>query len=176
MENIDIRFNKSRLIAGIILSILSLLVCFYLIYRVDIFAKYANPIVIQLIAGVSILFFTSGVVISLKKVLDNKLGLLIDEVGINVFTNSLGVRKVKWDEIRSFEINSYLNKSYLLIYFYDEEAFMNTSPKYKRAYLRSNLLTYGTPLVVDLHILKVDEEALLDALNQNLRYNRLALN
>jgi len=122
---------------------------------------FGNPMVI-LISGISaIIFFGYTAFILLKKLPDNKPGLIINSEGI--IDNSSGVSAgiVLWTDIIEISTANVMNQKFLMFIVKNPEEYINRQNGIvKRKAMEINYKTYGSPISISANTLDTNFEEL----------------
>ncbi len=175
-EKIEIPLSKNKLFLAITGSILFVGLGVWLFLNADNFSQssglFRNPIVIRVIAIVSILFFSAIGIFSFKKMFDKKAGLIIDVHGITDNSSGTSVGLVEWKDITNIATQQVMSTKFLLIEVKDTEKYIAKAKSGMKAkIMRVNMKTYGTPLSTSSNTLKYNfkklEELVLTEFNRN---------
>ena len=109
MNKIEIPINKTKLIFAVAFFVLLVVGFVYILANSEeiandtIFLIRSNSNLNKIIAIIFILLFGFLSVYGLKKILNSKLGLTIDDIGITDHTSSLSTGLIKWNDITEFK-------------------------------------------------------------------------
>ncbi|MBD8488097.1 hypothetical protein IFO69_04995 [Echinicola sp. CAU 1574] len=123
------------------------------------------------IGVLSILFFGTIAVIVPWKLLSKNSGIEINEIGIIDHSNLSSIGLIEWEDIKEIQTHSFKKTSWLLIYTFQPQKYVNKAENgFKRWLLKSNLRTYKTPLSITSTILSVKfkelEKIVMDAFEE----------
>ncbi|MGO4904750.1 STM3941 family protein [Flavobacterium sp. W20_MBD1_R3] len=131
---------------------------------------FGNPMVI-LISGISaIIFFGYTTFILLKKLPDNKPGLIINSEGI--IDNSSGVAAgiVLWTDIIEISTANVMNQKFLMFIVKNPEEYINRQNGIvKRKAMEINYKTYGSPISISANTLNTNFEELYKLLKRKFK-------
>lgn len=104
------------------------------------------------------------VIVGLKKIRKELVGLIIDGSGITNYSSDVGSFRVTWEEITEFK-TVFVNQSpYIMIMVKDPEKIIATKSGITAFLMRSNHKMYGTPLNIALYSLHYNGDDLLEKL------------
>ena len=156
----EIKANKSRSFLMFSLSILFVVLGFLPFLGVGLrgYRKYV-PVFHDMIFIVVIIFFGFTALIYLKMILSTKPVISISEKGIcdNVF---FGL--IEWENVAGFRKVKIQKYDYILILLENPEKYIEKFNFFKQKWLSLNLKQYGTPVMIHIGNLKIDQEELLN--------------
>ncbi|MFC5978977.1 STM3941 family protein [Flavobacterium salmonis] len=131
---------------------------------------FGNPMII-FISGISaIVFFGYTTFILLKKMPDNKPGLIINSEGI--IDNSSGVSAgiVLWKDIIEISTANVMNQKFLMFIVKNPEEYINRQNGIvKRKAMEINYKTYGSPISISANTLDTNFEELYKLLQRKFK-------
>ncbi len=136
----------------------------------------SSPFIPQLIGVVSILFFGSGGMVSLRKLANSKPGLIIDQRGIYSRDAGFPQEFIPWREIAGFDTWEIHRQRMVTIRFADPEAFIKQQSALKQKWFKTNQALCGSPLALNAGILPCSHEELIEMLNKALAYYKPSVN
>ena len=122
---------------------------------------------ILIIGASAILFFGVCFIFIVRKMFDNKIGLVIDENGITDNSSGTSVGLINWEDINEIGTAQVASTKFILIGTTDANKYINraTNAISKRA-MKANNKMYGTPLSIASNTLKIKHDELFDKINQ----------
>ena len=174
MNKIEIPINKTKLLFGIIASILLVLLSLWFFSQAEETAKtsvfffFQNTFFNQIISGLGILIFGWTTLYAIKKMNKNNIGLTIDDIGITDNSGILGAGLIKWTEITEIKTETYGTSKFLLVFVKEPNQFLENMKGFKRKMMQGNMNTYGTPLSISPNTLKYDFNELERLLQEKL--------
>ena len=123
-----------------------------------VYRKYV-PVFHDMIFIVVIIFFGFTALIYLKMILSTKPVISISEKGIcdNVF---FGL--IEWENVAGFRKVKIQKYDYILILLENPEKYIEKFNFFKQKWLKFNHRQYGTPVMIHIGNLKIDQEELLN--------------
>ncbi|WP_040278788.1 STM3941 family protein [Psychroserpens damuponensis] len=157
---IKIPLSKNKLIIKTIgVAIFVLAGCFLIVFS-DLYKDFSikflrNPLVIQGIGVICILFFGAIGIYAIRKIYDEKLGLIIDSQGVTGNTNASSIGFINWNDISEIELKQVTSTKFILINVLNPETYIKRAEsKMKAKLMRSNLKLCGTPIAITATTLK----------------------
>ena len=108
-----------------------------------------------------LIFFGYGTFIGLKKLTDTKPGLLIDESGIVENSHGSSPGFVPWADIAGIRMDG---TPFIFIDLKDAQTVLEKMGKINQGLGKENLALFGTPIVIDVHLLNAPRELVEGAL------------
>lgn len=119
-------------------------------------AMFRSEILNKSIAVIAIIFFGLIAFTVPRKLFGKKIGLILNEQGIIDYSNLSSIGLIEWKDIQEIRRERYKNSGFLLVYTDKPEKYISKARnKFKRALLKGNNKTYGTPLSITATILKI---------------------
>ena len=163
MENkIEIPLSKNKLFLGIGGSILFVILGIWLFTNSTEFQDNSirlmrNPMVIKSVGIVGMLFFGATGIYGIRKLLDKKVGLIIDEYGITDNSNASSIGLIEWNDISEIITEQVMSTKFLLIKVENPEKYIGKAKSGMKARLmKTNMKMYGTPLSITSNTLKYE--------------------
>ena len=116
MNKIEIPLSKTKLLLVISGSILFVVLGLYLYTTMADQQTRYNPTFAKGVGIAAILFFGATGIYGVKKIFDNKVGLIIDDNGIIDNTNASSIGLIKWADITAIKTAQVASTKFLLIY------------------------------------------------------------
>ena len=163
-EKIEIPISKNKLYLIVTSSLLFVIAGIWLFLNSNEFEKITtikylgNPILIKSIGIISVLFFGATGKYGIRKMFDNKPGLIIDSTGITDNSNASSVGLIEWNDISDIITKQIMSTKFLLINVTNPEKYIGKAKSGMKAKLmRSNMKMYGTPLSITSNTLKLHQ-------------------
>ena len=132
-----------------------------------------NPTVILLEGIASILFFGLCAFFYIRKLLDNKPGLINDNIGLIDNSSGVSVGQILWNNIENISVIKIFGQKLILIKVNNPQEYINKQVNYvKKKVMQTNMNLYGAPLSITSNALKIKFDELLNILNGHLNANR----
>src|SRR3989344_2889943 len=174
-EQIKIPLSKKKLILMLIGSMGFVVAGFWFVIKPptnnNLFL--GNPIVILLTGIVSILIFGFCAFSYIRKILDNKPGLIIDNIGLTDNSSGVSVGQILWNNIENISVIEIFGQKLILIKINNPQEYINKQMNcFKKKFAQINMNKYGTPLSITSNTLKIKFDELLNILNNHLNASR----
>ncbi len=166
-NRIEIGFSKTKIVLALVGSIVFVVFGFLFILNSDMFVSslVSNMGVIRVIGFVSVTFFGFCLIIIVRKLLDNRMGLTIDENGINDNSSATSVGLIDWEDILRIETLEIASTKILMIFTDKPDKYINRAKnRFYKKLIKANYEMYGSPISITSNTLKIkhaDLEALI---------------
>jgi hypothetical protein len=147
MNKIEIPYSKIKLTIGTIFSFLFVIGGFFMLISMNN-ENFIYNLVVKTFGILGIIFFGTTCVYGAFRLFDNKPGLIIDDFGIIDNSNMSSIGLLEWIDIKEIKTKSYNSTSFLLIYLYDSDKYLNKANGFKRRLLKANNKKYKTPISI----------------------------
>jgi hypothetical protein len=126
-----------------------------------------------LIGIIGILFFGSIVVYGIKKILNKKIGLIIDSNGITDDTNLTSIGLIEWNDIIEIRTEQIMTTKFLLIDVNNPEKYIGKAKNGIQSFLmKFNMNKYETPLSISSSVLNFNFKELEKLIQTELKRNK----
>ena len=165
IERVEIPLNKKKIMLLLICAILLFSGGIWITLNPENFTigifKYINPNTLKIWGISGAIFFGLALIFGIKKLLDRKAGLIIDENGITDNSNASSIGLIKWEDISGIKTKQILSAKFLLIEVKNPKEYIErTNNRMKTKLMQANMDSYGTPLSITSNTLKYDFEQL----------------
>ena len=181
MENkIEIPLSKNKIILLTISSFLFVITGIWLFTNSAEIQNHSmrllrNPIVVKSVGIMGILFFGATGIYGIRKLFDNKAGLIINENGITDNSNASSIGLIEWNDILEIKTKQVMSTKFLLIVVENPEKYIEKAKSGMKARLmKTNMKMYGTPLSITSNTLNYDFERLEKLINTEFEKNNNA--
>lgn len=160
MTRIEIPLSKTKLIIGIIFSLIFVVLSYFMMTTINEGYSVAYSIFIKIFCVLGILFFGTTGLYGIRKMFDNKFGLTIDDNGITDNSNMSSIGLISWTDITEIKTRQEKSTSFLLIFINDNDKYLEKANVLKRRLMKGNMNMYGTPLSIISNTLNYNFDAL----------------
>ena len=170
-QRIEIGLNKKKLKNGVItcisLGFLGLMIFIWSInnkYPIfnSQFVKYGAAVI-------SICSFGFGTFYFLRKLIDKKPGILIDDKGILDNSSPVCVGLINWHDIKQFATATAMKQEFLIVEVNNPEYYINKQTNYlMKKGMASNYKHFGSPLAISASLLNCNLSELMAILEKRL--------
>ncbi|MDO5616710.1 MAG: STM3941 family protein, partial [Cruoricaptor ignavus] len=152
MKQIEIPLSKKKLTLILMGSIAFVILGFWFMLN----PPKGNATFAFIIGIFAVLFFGLTAIISLRKILDRKSGLIINEKGIIDNSSGVSVGLIRWDEIQNIKTLQVTGQKFLILILNNPEKYLNkvTNPM-KRNLMSLNYKSYGSPISISANSLQI---------------------
>lgn len=126
--------------------------------------KYNSTLFVYGIAWIAIAFSALCGFIGIKKIFDNKPGLIISAIGIEDNSSGFSVGLIPWEDITGISQYEVQSQSFVSILVADPDKYAVRGNLIKRMANRTNIKMCGTPLNIASNSLKISHDELLTVL------------
>ena len=173
MKQIEIPFNKLKLLLALTGSALFVWLGIYLVFVWSEEPSASNPIVKKIIGGVSILFFGAVGVFGLLKIILNKSALIINDEGILDNSSSTSFGLIKWETITGFKIEEMMSQKFLVIHVTNPEELIEAAKGMRKKVMKNNYSMYRTPITIPSSVISYKLVNLKELLEKKLDEKQL---
>lgn len=158
MDTIEIPLSKTKILLLLIGAIAFVAFGILFIINPGSFQSgvFRSSEIIRIIGIVSVVFFGLCLLFIARKLVDNKVGLTIDQYGITDNTNGTSVGLIEWDDITNIRTIQIASTKIMMLDTDQPEKYMEraTNAISKRA-MKANHKMYGSPLSIVSNSLKI---------------------
>jgi len=174
-DKIEIQLSKKKAIVALIGAGLFIIVGYLGAQKPEDFVSpiFRNPEIIRIIGIVGVIFFSLCLIFIVRKLFDNKPGLVIDENGITDNTNATSMGLIEWNDITMVEKKKVMSTKFLIIHTNNPEKYIQRAKNFisKRA-VEMSCKTYGSPISITPNSLKMNFEDLEALITVELKKNK----
>ncbi|MDX6748147.1 STM3941 family protein [Polaribacter sp. PL03] len=170
-EEIIIKKDRFRMIILMLPSLIFVVLGFWIAFLApELNLELVNGQIIKMVIGLlSITFFGFGVILILKKFLDNKYGIKISQEGIYENSSAQNIGLIKWENIERIEAQKVMNRKYIRVIVDNPEEFIKKqNNSLVRKILESNFKRFDSPIQIYTNTLEITFKELFDLINNEL--------
>ena len=135
---------------------------------------FGNPALIFLAGIASIIVFGLFGILSLKKLIDKKPGLIIDKTGITDNASGASAGHISWSDITEIKTTQIFNQKFLTIIVRNPNKYIERQTNaLKRKNMQMNLSSSGSPINISANTLKCSFDELKTTLQTQFDQNRV---
>jgi hypothetical protein len=172
---IEIPLSKKKLIKMLIGSIAFVAAGLWFLIKPPTISNpfFGNPTTIFLIGLAAILFFGLISVYFIRKLQDNKPGLIITSTGLIDNSSGVSAGQILWTDIENISVIEMHRQKLIMLEVNDPQSYIDKqTSSFKRKVMQMNFNMYGTPLSITSNALEINFEELLNILNNHLNASR----
>jgi|SRR5690625_3432476 len=155
----EVKLSKRKIIFFFIAGVVFIIFGFLGAIRPECFVStiFRNPEIIRISGIVGVCFFGIGIVFIVRKLFDNKPGLIIDQDGITNNTNVANMGLIEWADIAGIEKKQVMSTEFLILHTDNPQKYINrTKNVVAKQAMNMNFKTYGSPISITSNSLKID--------------------
>ena len=136
-------------------------------------SHWGNSTKLALVGFVSIIFFGLCAFFLIRKLLDNKPGLIIDQTGLTDNSSGVSAGHILWLDIEDISVIEIHRQKLILLKVRNPQEYIDKQASdFKRKMMQMHYKLYGTPLSITSNGLKISFEELLSTLTEKLKQAR----
>lgn len=134
---------------------------------------WGNPTKIAIAGYASILFFGLCAFFLIKKLPNNKPGLIIDQTGLTDNSSGVSAGQILWSDIEDISVIEIHRQKLIMLRVTNPQDYIDKQTSgFKRKMMQLNYKMYGTPLSITSNGLKISFDELLSTLTDKLKAAR----
>jgi hypothetical protein len=142
-------------------------------YSFRVFWFFNDPAFVHGAGLLGILFFGLGELVILKKLFENKPGLVLNATGLLDNSAGLSIGFLAWSDVAGFEAKEFLGQRLLVVRLEDPTHYLETCSPLMRVQGRINVRLIGSPVAISSNALRIDFSELVSVCNSWLaKYQR----
>lgn len=162
-ERIEIGLNRKKLVLILLGS--TLFVAAGLWFVINTSSVNKDPTYVKIVGMASILFFGCIFFFTIRKLLDKKPGLIIDNSGITDNASGVSAGYISWHDVEDIRVCQVRKEKFLMIIVRNPQDYLNRqSNGLKRRIMQQNHKYYGSPVSISANTLKIGFKELEDLL------------
>lgn len=154
MTRIEIPLSKTKLFFTVCGAMLFVVLGFYIILRMAHSQDKFNPLILQAIGFVSVVFFGAIAIFGSKKLFTASAGVVIDEKGIIDNSSGVSIGLIEWKDIKGITTTNIMSNHFLLIHVSNPEKYLARANKAKAKIMTANMKMVGTPISISPNTLQ----------------------
>jgi hypothetical protein len=173
MEKTEIYSSKKKSFLLLIGSLLFVIGGIYMFINAENPTSYKsrNPLLVEGIAVVSVLFFGLGTYVSIRQLIQNQLILIIDKFGLNVNPKKLLGDIIEWKNIEGFSEIKIHSTKFIIIEVNNSNYWIEKETnKIRKMLMKFNVINYGSPFNLSANSMQINHADLMKLLNENLSH------
>lgn len=172
LEEKIIKLSKIKLFFAISASLLFVILGLWLVLidseTIESFRRYNYPLVVHGVGIVLVLFFSFTGIMTLKKIFDQKPGLIFNSMGI--IDNSSGISDnllIPWSDISGINVYHGAQKQkFLVVLLKNPDKYIEMGNALRRTLKRTNYEKSGSPVAIVSNSLKISFDELVELGNE----------
>ena len=155
-KDIEIPLNKTILLAMLIGALVFFGLGLFFLFNPNELesTKDINQTLVQIISGITLFIF--GFILIAKKIIDDKMGLIINSKGITDNSNGTSIGLVEWKDIVGIRTVKMERHQFIVIDLHDNAKYINyAANNFLKMSIKANIKMYGSPVVITCNSLKI---------------------
>ncbi len=157
-QKIEIQLSKIKLLLILLgsLTFVGLGLWFVINPPINHHYYHHSPTTILIAGYASIIFFGLCALLSIRKLADNRPGLIIDDLGISDNSSGVSCGQILWSDISNISILEIHRQKIIMLQVNNPEDYINRQTNtFKRKMMEMNFNMYGSPLSITSNGLKI---------------------
>ena len=175
-ESIEIPLSKKKLVLTLVGAIGFVAIgCWFLIAPPQISNPViGNPTTIFITGLASVIFFGLVAIVVIRKLPDNKAGLIINEKGIIDNSSGVSAGLVAWSDIEEIKVFQIMSQKFLMFIVKNPQDYISRQTNaLKRKGMEMNYKSYGSPISISANALQTDFDKLYELLVRKMKEYKL---
>lgn len=157
-NSIAIPLSKKKITLILIGSIVFVVLGVWFVMEPDKFSRgpLRNSTVVTIVGVVATVFFGFCALYALRKLPDNKPGLIMDESGLTDNSSALSAGQILWTDINNFSVITIQKQHFILLHVKNPQDYIDRQKGvFKKKMMQMNFKLYGSPLTINSNGLKI---------------------
>lgn len=174
-QRIEIPLSKAKLVLLLFgaLAFIALGLWFIIAPPVIQNSIWGGPLKIAIAGYASVIFFGLCAFFLIRKLPDNRPGLIIDEKGLEDNSSGVSGKRIPWSDISKISVIEIQRQKIILLEVKNPQEYISKQTSgFKKKIMEMNFRLYGTPLSLSSNGLKISFDELFKLLNENFETSR----
>ena len=175
-QRIEIALSKKKIILMLIGALAFVAIGLWFVISPPTISNsyWGNPTKMAIAGYSSIVFFGLCAFVLIKKLPDNKPGLIIDQTGLTDNSSGVSAGQILWTDIENISVIEIHSQKLIMLQVTNPQDYIDKqTSSFKRKMMQLNYKMYGTPLSITSNGLKISFDELLSTLTDKLNAARL---
>ena len=174
-QTIEIPLNKTRILMMLMGTLVFVIIGFWFVIappEIDN-SFWGDPTKLTIIGYASILFFGLCAYFFIRKLPDNKPGLVIDDTGIFDNSGGLSAGNILWTDMEEISVIQIQKQKMIMIYLKNPQEYIDRQTSFlKKKGMQLNYKSYGTPISITSTGLKTSFDELYEIITNKFMENK----
>ncbi|MDR1698266.1 MAG: hypothetical protein LBR75_00365 [Prevotellaceae bacterium] len=167
MEQIKIYTSRKKSFGILVLAIIMTAAAAWMFVNAEDM-RHGVPIFFWIVGGIGLLFFSFGIFVAISRLVKNRLFLVIDDEGIDVYPTKLSTSKIAWKHIEGFSDICIHGSTLIVIYVKNPDYWIaNERSAARRKMKKFNLDNCGSPFCINANAARISHAELRKLLNDS---------
>jgi hypothetical protein len=174
-QRVEITLNKSKITLLLVGALIFVSIGLWLVISPPSTKNtdWLNRSIIAIVGYSALIFFGLCAFYLVRKLLDKKPGLIIDDMGLVDNSSGLSVGQILWTDIENISVIEIHRQKLIMLHVTNPQHYIDRQTSiFKRKGMQFNNKLYGTPLSITSNGLKISFDKLLSLLTDKLRESR----
>ena len=174
-QRIEIALSKKKIFLMLIGAFAFIAIGFWFVISPPTISNsyWGNPTKIAIAGYASIVFFGLCAFVLIKKLPDNKPGLIIDQTGLTDNSSGVSAGQILWTDIENISVIEIHSQKLIMLQVTNPQDYIDKqTSSFKRKMMQLNYKMYGTPLSITSNGLTISFDELLSTLTDKLNATR----
>ena len=170
-QRIEIALSKKKILLMLLgsLAFFALGLWFIISPQTISSSNGGSPTTIVIAAYATILFFGLSIFVLIKKLLDSKPGIIIDQICLTDNSSGMSAGHILWSDIEDISVIEIQRQKLIMLQVRNPLDYIDKQTSgLKRKMMQMNYKMYGTPIIITSNGLKISFEELLSILTDKL--------
>lgn len=170
-QRIEIPLSKKRMLLMLSGALLFVAFGFWFVISPPAISNsyWGNPTKLAIAGYASIVFFGLCAFYLIRKLPDNKPGLIIDQTGLTDNSSGVSAGQILWSDIEGISVMEIQRQKLIMLHVTNPQDYIDKQTGIiKRKMMQMNYKMYGTPLSITSNGLKISFDELLSAFKDKL--------
>ena len=175
---IEVPIDKKKIALLLVAALVFVALGTWLIYNPDRFTnnglkfRVSSPVFVQIVGILGVLFFGAAGVYGVIKLLDKRMGLVMNSIGVTDNSNASSIGLIEWNDIQEIRTEQVTSTRFLLIDVHNPEKYIGRAKGLQKVFMKANLNQYVTPISIASSTLRCDFEELEELIIAEYRKNK----
>ena len=172
---IEIPLSKKKLLLLVAVSVGFILIGFWFVIDPPKISNpyFGDPTLLLMLGIISILFFGLCAVYIVRKLPENRPGLIIDSNGLTDNSSGVSAGLILWNDIQDISVIEIHRQKIIMLQVKNPQDYIDRQKSgFKRKMMQMNFNIYGTPLSITSNSLNIEFNDLINILHDQFQLNR----
>lgn len=124
--------------------------------------RWNSPALIHTVGAVAVVFAALCAAFGVKKLFDDRPGLVLNHLGITDHSSALAAGLIPWAEIRGFATYQVQRQKLLILLLHHPQPYLEAGGWWKRLMLQANFKMCGSPICISASALSISFDELVE--------------
>src|SRR6476469_7936942 len=158
-QQIEIQLSKIKLLLMLVGSLTFVGIGLWFVISQPTLHRYSRtitPAELFIIGGEGIIFFGLCALVAIRKLADNRPGLIINDIGLTDNSSGVSGGQILWSDITDISILKMHRQKFIMLHVKNQQEYINRqTTKFKRKVMEINFNKFGSPLSISSNSLKI---------------------